>query len=151
VLATIASARSVDRISTGTQKHITDRSIVSRQEWAAARAEPLAPEKEHTRLGDELARQRRELPWLRVDKDYRFDTDEGEEALDELFDGRGQLLAYHFMPGPRYQAGCRSAPRWRTPSTTCLRTCTLLESSGRRRHPRAACPSRSVRACDPDP
>jgi predicted dithiol-disulfide oxidoreductase (DUF899 family) len=106
VLATIASARSVDRISTGTEKHITDRNIVSRQEWAAAREELLAREKEHTRLGDELARQRRELPWLRVDKDYRFDTDEGEEALDELFDGRGQLLAYHFMRGPRYQAGC---------------------------------------------
>jgi hypothetical protein len=66
----------------------------------------LKREKEHTRLGDELARERRELPWVRVEKDYRFQTDDGEKSLAELFDGRSQLLVYHFMFGPSYQAGC---------------------------------------------
>ena len=77
-----------------------------REEWAAARQELLALEKEHTRLGDELARRRRELPWVRVEKDYRFDTDDGPRTLAELFDGRSQLLIYHFMFGPSYAAGC---------------------------------------------
>ena len=72
----------------------------------AAREELLAREKEHTRLGDELARERRELPWVRVEKDYRFDTDDGPRTLAELFDGRSQLLIYHFMFGPSYEAGC---------------------------------------------
>jgi predicted dithiol-disulfide oxidoreductase (DUF899 family) len=85
---------------------MTDHEVVSREEWAAAREELLAREKEHTRLGDELARRRRELPWVRVDKEYRFDTDDGEKALVELFDGRSQLLVYHFMFGPSYEAGC---------------------------------------------
>jgi predicted dithiol-disulfide oxidoreductase (DUF899 family) len=85
---------------------MTDHKVVSREEWASARDELLAREKEHTRLGDELARQRRELPWVRVDKDYRFETDAGTRTLAELFDGRGQLLVYHFMFGPSYQAGC---------------------------------------------
>src|SRR5262245_46157873 len=80
--------------------------IGTRQEWAAAREELLAREKEHTRLGDELARERRELPWVPVERKYRFDTDEGEKALVELFDGRSQLLVYHFMFGPSYEAGC---------------------------------------------
>jgi predicted dithiol-disulfide oxidoreductase (DUF899 family) len=80
--------------------------IGTREEWAAAREELLAREKEHTRLGDELARQRRELPWVRVEKDYRFESDDGTRTLAELFDGRGQLLVYHFMFGPSYQAGC---------------------------------------------
>jgi predicted dithiol-disulfide oxidoreductase (DUF899 family) len=106
MLATIASAPRFDRMSTDIDKHITDHNVVSREEWEAAREELLAREKEHTRLGDELARQRRELPWVRVEKDYRFDTDEGEKTLDELFDGRGQLLVYHFMFGPSYRAGC---------------------------------------------
>jgi predicted dithiol-disulfide oxidoreductase (DUF899 family) len=66
-----------------------------RGEWAAAREQLLAREKEHTRLGDELARRRRELPWVRVDKQYRFDTDDGEATLVGLFDGRSQLLVYH--------------------------------------------------------
>jgi len=83
-----------------------DHKIGTREEWLAARDELLAREKAHTRLGDELARQRRELPWVRVEKEYRFDTDEGERALVELFDGRSQLLVYHFMFGPSYQAGC---------------------------------------------
>jgi len=79
--------------------------VVGRQEWQAAHDELLQREKEHTRMGDELARRRRELPWIRVDKDYRFDTDDGPRALAELFDGRSQLLVYHFMFGPSYQAG----------------------------------------------
>ena len=85
---------------------MTDHTIASRDEWQAARDELLAREKEHTRLGDELARERRELPWVLVEKDYRFQTDDGERSLAELFEGRSQLLIYHFMFGPSYQAGC---------------------------------------------
>jgi predicted dithiol-disulfide oxidoreductase (DUF899 family) len=85
---------------------MTTHRIATRDEWLAAREQLLAREKEHTRLGDELARQRRELPWVRVEKDYRFDTDDGEKTLADLFDGRSQLLVYHFMFGPSYQAGC---------------------------------------------
>jgi predicted dithiol-disulfide oxidoreductase (DUF899 family) len=85
---------------------MTDHKIGTREEWLAAREELLVREKEHTRLGDELARQRRELPWVRVEKDYRFDTDDGERSLADLFDGRSQLLVYHFMFGPSYEAGC---------------------------------------------
>jgi predicted dithiol-disulfide oxidoreductase (DUF899 family) len=85
---------------------MTKHKIASREEWRAAREELLQREKEHTRMGDELARQRRELPWVRVEKEYRFDTDEGTGTLPELFDGRSQLLVYHFMFGPSYEAGC---------------------------------------------
>jgi predicted dithiol-disulfide oxidoreductase (DUF899 family) len=85
---------------------MTTHRIATRDEWLAAREQLLAREKEHTRLGDELARQRRELPWVRVEKDYRFDTDDGEKTLADLFEGRSQLLVYHFMFGPSYQAGC---------------------------------------------
>jgi predicted dithiol-disulfide oxidoreductase (DUF899 family) len=85
---------------------MTDHQVVSREEWTAGRDDLLAREKEHTRMGDELARQRRELPWVRVEKEYRFDTDDGSRALADLFDGRSQLLVYHFMFGPSYQAGC---------------------------------------------
>jgi predicted dithiol-disulfide oxidoreductase (DUF899 family) len=74
----------------------------------AARLELLAAEKEHTRRSDELARQRQQLPWVRVDKDYGFDTDEGRAKLADLFQGRSQLLVYHFMFGPDYEAGCPS-------------------------------------------
>jgi predicted dithiol-disulfide oxidoreductase (DUF899 family) len=91
---------------TGKETMMTDHEVVSREEWAAARNELLAREKEHTRLGDELARQRRELPWARVEKEYRFDTDDGTRTLAELFDGRSQLLVYHFMFGPSYEVGC---------------------------------------------
>jgi predicted dithiol-disulfide oxidoreductase (DUF899 family) len=84
---------------------VTDQRIGTRDDWAAAREELLAREKEHTRLGDELARQRRELPWVRVEKDYRFDSEDGPRTLEELFDGRSQLLIYHFMFGPSYEAG----------------------------------------------
>ena len=80
--------------------------VTTREEWQAARNELLAREKEHTRLSDDLARQRRELPWVRIEKDYSFDTDEGTKILPELFEGRSQLLIYHFMFGPAYEAGC---------------------------------------------
>ena len=75
-------------------------------QWLAARLELLQAEKELTRRGDELARRRQELPWVRIDKDYRFDTDEGPASLADLFRGRSQLLVYHFMFGPGYSAGC---------------------------------------------
>jgi predicted dithiol-disulfide oxidoreductase (DUF899 family) len=85
---------------------MTDHKTGTREEWAAACEELLAREKEHTRLGDELARQRRELPWVPVEKEYRFDTDDGTRTLAEQFDGRSQLAVYHFMFGPSYEAGC---------------------------------------------
>ena len=85
---------------------MADLKVGTREQWLAAREELLKREKEHTRLGDEIAQLRRELPYVRVDKDYRFDTDEGEKTLAELFDGRSQLLVYHFMFGPSYEAGC---------------------------------------------
>src|SRR5262245_56755008 len=84
---------------------MTDHKIATREEWLPARELLLVREKEHTRLGDELALQRRELPWVPVEKEYRFDTDEGEKTLDELFDGHSQLLVYRFMFGPSYEAG----------------------------------------------
>lgn len=82
--------------------------IGTRQEWLAARLDLLAAEKDLTRRSDALAERRRALPWVRVDKDYRFDTDGGRASLADLFDGRSQLLVYHFMFGPDYTAGCPS-------------------------------------------
>src|SRR5438876_1560172 len=80
----------------------------TRDEWLAARLDLLQAEKELTRRGDEVARRRQELPWVRVDKEYRLDTDEGSASLKDLFRGRSQLLVYHFMFGPDYTAGCPS-------------------------------------------
>ncbi len=80
----------------------------TREEWLAARVELLEAEKELTRRSDELARRRQELPWVRIDKEYRFETDEGNASLVDLFKGRTQLLVYHFMFGPDYTAGCPS-------------------------------------------
>ena len=80
----------------------------TREEWLAARLELLGAEKELTRRSDELARRRQELPWVRIDKPYRFDTDEGSASLADLFRGRSQLLVYHFMFGPDFTAGCPS-------------------------------------------
>src|SRR2546425_12567381 len=77
----------------------------TRKEWLAARLELLKAEKELTRRSDELARQRQELPWVRIDKKYRFETDEGSASLADLFRGRSQLLVYHYMFGPDYTAG----------------------------------------------
>jgi predicted dithiol-disulfide oxidoreductase (DUF899 family) len=85
---------------------MTEHATGTREEWLAARLELLAAEKELTRRGDELARQRQALPWVRIDKDYRFETDEGAASLGDLFRGRSQLLVYHFMFGPEYAAGC---------------------------------------------
>jgi predicted dithiol-disulfide oxidoreductase (DUF899 family) len=78
----------------------------TREEWLAARLELLEAEKELTRRSDELARRRQELPWVRIDKEYRFETDEGSASLADLFRGRSQLIVYHFMFGPDYTAGC---------------------------------------------
>ena len=80
----------------------------TREEWLAARLELLEAEKEHTRRGDLLARRPQELPWVRIDKDYRFETDAGSARVADLFRGRSQLLVYHFMFGPDYTGGCPS-------------------------------------------
>ena len=82
--------------------------VVSRDEWLNARLALLEDEKELTRRSDELARRRQELPWVRVDKAYRFDTEDGSASLDDLFKGRSQLIVYHFMFGPDFTAGCPS-------------------------------------------
>ncbi len=80
----------------------------TREEWLAARLDLLEAEKDLTRRSDELARRRQELPWVRVKKEYRFETEEGSASLEDLFRGRSQLLVYHFMFGPDYKAGCPS-------------------------------------------
>jgi predicted dithiol-disulfide oxidoreductase (DUF899 family) len=87
---------------------MTRHTIGTRKEWLAARLELLEAEKELTRRSDELAQQRQALPWVRIDKEYRFQTDQGSAALPDLFRGRSQLLVYHFMFGPDYKAGCPS-------------------------------------------
>lgn len=87
---------------------MTTHQIATREEWLAARLRLLEEEKEHTHRGDALALRRQELPWVRLDHDYRFDTDGGPATLPDLFRGRSQLLVYHFMYGPDYQAGCPS-------------------------------------------
>src|SRR5437764_12910856 len=84
----------------------TTHPTATREEWLAARLELLEAEKELTRRSDELAQRRQELPWVRIDKAYRFETDEGSGSLKDLFRGRSQLLVYHFMFGPDYTAGC---------------------------------------------
>ena len=80
----------------------------TREQWLAARIDLLNAEKELTRRSDELARRRQELPWVRIDKTYRFETEQGVASLADLFGGRSQLLVYHFMFGPDYKAGCPS-------------------------------------------
>ena len=85
-----------------------NRNVASQKEWIAARKELLKAEKDLTRRSDDLARRRQGLPWVRIDKEYRFETDEGKGSLADLFRGRSQLLVYHFMFGPDYKAGCPS-------------------------------------------
>jgi predicted dithiol-disulfide oxidoreductase (DUF899 family) len=85
---------------------MSEHRIGTREEWQAARDELLEREKELTHLNDDLAQARRELPWVPVEKDYSFETDKGTKTLPDLFDGRSQLLIYHFMFGPAYEAGC---------------------------------------------
>src|SRR5689334_7761301 len=87
---------------------MTTHEIGTREQWLKERLQVLEAEKELTRRSDELARRRQELPWVRVDKEYRFETDEGGASLAGLFRGRSQLLVYHFMFGPDYTAGCPS-------------------------------------------
>jgi predicted dithiol-disulfide oxidoreductase (DUF899 family) len=87
---------------------MTDHKTGTRDEWLAARLDLLKAEKELTRLNDDLARQRRDLPWVRIDKEYAFDTDDGEATLADLFRGRPQLIVYHFMYGPDWEEGCPS-------------------------------------------
>jgi predicted dithiol-disulfide oxidoreductase (DUF899 family) len=87
---------------------MAEHKVATRDEWLAARLDLLAEEKELTRRSDEVARRRRALPWVRVDKEYRFEADEGSVSLADLFRGRSQLLVYHFMFGPDYEAGCPS-------------------------------------------
>jgi predicted dithiol-disulfide oxidoreductase (DUF899 family) len=87
---------------------LTTHTIGTREEWLAARLELLEAEKEHTRRGDELTRRRMELPWMRIEKEYAFETEAGNASLADLFRGRSQLLVYHFMFGPDYKSGCPS-------------------------------------------
>src|SRR5947207_8228471 len=94
------------KLERGGGSPMTQHRIGTQEEWQAARDQLLAKEKELTRRNDELARERRELPWVRVEKEYSFETEDGTKTLADLFDGRSQLLVYHFMFGPPYEAGC---------------------------------------------
>ena len=91
---------------TKAQKEMTIHKTGTREEWLRARLDLLEAEKELTRRSDEMAQRRQELPWVRVDKEYRFETEEGSASLADLFGARSQLLVYHFMFGPDYAAGC---------------------------------------------
>jgi predicted dithiol-disulfide oxidoreductase (DUF899 family) len=91
---------------------LTEHEVVGHEEWLEARKELLAKEKEFTRLRDDLNRQRRELPWERVDKEYVFESPGGSRSLADLFDGRSQLVVYHFMFAPEDEAGCKSCSFW---------------------------------------
>ena len=91
---------------------MTEHNVVSRAEWLAARQAFLVKEKEFTQLRDQFNRERRELPWVKVEKEYRFDGPEGEETLSDLFAGRSQLVVYHFMFHPDWDTGCKSCSFW---------------------------------------
>src|SRR5580692_10976916 len=95
-----------------TDKNMKNHPVVSRTEWLAARAEHLAKEKEFTRLRDQLSQQRRDLPWERVEKQYVFEGSKGRETLAELFESRSQLVVYHFMFAPDWEAGCKHCSWW---------------------------------------
>ena len=92
---------------------MTEHQVVSDHEWVQARQALLTREKELTRLRDELARQRRELPWVKLSKSYEFEGPEGKVPLDSLFAGHSQLIVYHFMFGPQWEEGCVSCSLWR--------------------------------------
>jgi predicted dithiol-disulfide oxidoreductase (DUF899 family) len=104
----MAVAANVEDRRQGERMTMTTHSTGTREQWLAARLALLEAEKDLTHRSDELARQRQELPWVRIDKEYRFETDEGNASLADLFRGRSQLLIYHFMFGPDYTAGCPS-------------------------------------------
>src|SRR3982751_2647929 len=89
-------------------KAMTTHKTGTREQWRAARLELLEAEKDLTRRGDDLAQRRQDLPWVRIDKAYQFETEQGSASLADLFSGRSQLLIYHFMFGPDYTAGCPS-------------------------------------------
>src|ERR1700732_4629425 len=91
-----------------TQKQVEHPKVVSQAEWLEARKQLLRKEKELTKLRDALSQERRELPWVKVDKEYVFDAPGGKKTLAELFEGRSQLIVYHFMFGPEWQEGCPS-------------------------------------------
>ncbi|MFW2440612.1 MAG: DUF899 domain-containing protein [Arenicellales bacterium] len=91
---------------------MTTHSIVSRRKWIEARKKLLAKEKEFTRLRDQLSAERRELPWVKVEKEYIFDGIEGKQSLSDLFNGKNQLMIYHFMLGPEWEEGCPSCSFW---------------------------------------
>jgi predicted dithiol-disulfide oxidoreductase (DUF899 family) len=95
-----------------TETRLENHQVVSQAKWPEARKELLAKEKEFTRLRDQLSRQRRELPWVKVEKEYCFDGPNGKESLAELFDGRSQLVVYHFMFDPSWEEGCPSCSFW---------------------------------------
>ena len=126
-------------------QQVTDRRTGTRDEWLVARERLLVREKEHTRLGDELAQLRRELPWVPVEKEYRFDADDGDRALVELFDGRSQACSSTTScSAPATKSGARSTRRSPTPSTVSSRTCmpeTCRSSSSRRPRWRSCRPS----------
>src|SRR5467141_2105052 len=93
-------------IATEGEETMSTHRIATHEQWRAERLDLLEAEKDLTHRSDELARRRQELPWVKIDKDYRFDTDEGSASLADLFKGRSQLLVYHFMFGPGFTAGC---------------------------------------------
>ena len=97
---------------TGLERAMTEHTIVSHEAWIEARKQFLIKEKEFTRLRDELSRERRALPWERIEKEYRFETPGGTQSLVELFAGRSQLMVYHFMLGPDWEEGCKSCSFW---------------------------------------
>jgi len=99
-------------MSNGGSRDVQGHRVVGREEWLAARKALLAKEKEFTRLRDELSEERRQLPWVRVEKAYLFDGPRGREALTDIFDGRSQLIVYHFMFGPEWEAGCPHCSFW---------------------------------------
>lgn len=99
--------------------------IVSREEWLTARKALLAQEKEETRLRDKVRAARQALPWVKLDKDYVFETPEGRKHFSDLFDGRHQLIVYHFMLGPGWKAGCPAAPSFPTMSMARCRISTI--------------------------
>src|SRR5205823_2847235 len=102
----ISPATSAPRTAAAKGGRMPEHRVGTQAEWQAERDELLAKEKELTRRSDALAEQRRQLPWVPVEKEYRFETEDGTKSLGDLFDGRSQLLVYHFMFGPTYEAGC---------------------------------------------
>ena len=112
---------------------VQEHKVVSRQEWLESRREHLAREKELTRLRDRVSQERRELPWVRVEQEYDFDGPNGKRTLSELFDGRSQLLVYHFMFGPDWEEGCKSCSFWADNYNGILRGEACLVAAGIRR------------------